>query len=409
MSGPKGAKYRVVSAAEQERRRNKDLTAQCRALLAKVIKECLVAQSAEGEAIARQLEPSKKTAQTLAKWQQELGYMYQTVKATAAAKQQEHNKKLLEKAFADNAKHVVRLGVTESKKPKTVNSTKPVNKGAAMKSADAEALKQIHASIEKALSLAVGIETDDVCAQLGAEAARIYQIEDASIARASLSVFESQVEKALRQQKQQHQLAEQKDEIVRSLAHLNSDLAKEIVAGLTAAPDAMSVVALAIQASELLETDSREQDAAYVAQQIAEVLSDMNGYSAYGEAAGNDSNTIVVQRADLTDCVLRIRIDSERSAVFTYVEHTAQCGSFKAKNKAKTWEAAICPDITELQKRMTKNGIETEWIFRQEPGAVPMKEFVAAKTADKTQTQATKPKTKGKRGQLELGRGLRNG
>ncbi|MDR1015299.1 MAG: hypothetical protein LBL86_10040 [Coriobacteriales bacterium] len=405
MSGPKGANYRVISAAEQERRRNEELCAQCRALLAKVVEEYESAQNTDGEAIARQLEPSKKTAQTLAKWQQELEYMHQTAKAAAAAKQQERRQKLLEKAFADNARHVVRLGVTESKRPKAASSTKPANKNAVRQSTDAEALKQIHASIEKALSLAADIEADSVCAQLGAESARIYQIEDASIARASLSVFESQVEKALRQQRQQRHLAEQKSEIALSLSHLNNDTAKEIISGLGTASDATAVAALAVRASGLLETDSREQDAAYVAKQIAEVLSEMDGYSAYGEAATDDSNTIVVQRADLTDCVLRIRIDSERSAVFTNVEYTATSGRIKAKDR----EAAICPDITELQERMTKNGIETEWIFRQEPGAVPMKELVAAKTADKAQTRATKRKKKGKLEQLELGRGLKNG
>jgi hypothetical protein len=105
----------------------------------------------------------------------------------------------------------------------------------------------------------------------------------------------------------------------------------------------------------------------------------LGNYSSYGEVGDEDNekadNIIVVQRDDFPEHVLRIRIDSQRGALFTNIESITTHGLIKAKSA----EAAICPDITTLQEQMAKNGIATEWTFRREPGEVKMKEYIGTK------------------------------
>jgi hypothetical protein len=228
-------------------------------LLKKVIAQYAEANDEDAAAIVQQLEPRQKNSTTLAKWQHELKYMHRTAEAAVTAKKQQHSQKLLEKVFAEDAKRVVKLGVTVQPTMGTLKNIALPNKKSAKQAAEAQAIEQIHNSVEKALTLASEIEDESICLQFGKEAAHIDQIEDANIAKASLKMFEAQVERTLRQQRKQHHLIEQKDAIALSLSHVSSPASTEIIADLAIAKDEVAVSLLAKKATELIEENHRAE------------------------------------------------------------------------------------------------------------------------------------------------------
>jgi hypothetical protein len=278
----------------------------------------------------------------------------------------------------------------------------------------------LQGGIEKALTIAATLEDAEFCSQANMEAERIGQMNDLVQAKAHLTILQSKVEKAIKAQQYLRLLGQRKLGIAQSIAHIDGEAAVNVRHDLNSTQDAEEVARLEMKADELIGQEARRQDARFVAQQAYEILQEL-GYAQKSSTermsvpesvkttAGDaplQIGEIIVQRSDMHDHVLRLRVDAERGAIFTDVEATSTLGLAKAKSA----EESICPDIEALVGRLAEGGIETSWMFKRKPGDVDMKLVTANK---QTQSRDGKKSAADKQGktarQSALERRLGNG
>ena len=376
MSGPKGARYQVVSAAELEQRYVDEVNAQCKVLSKQIIEVCTrIDDEVAIEKLARQ-EPAKNTRQSVDAWHKQLNKALASVNKQLDEQRRIRRQELLKASFADFVGRNISLNIQE--KTDAVKTSVNGHIEENLKVSDSGAL---NSGINKALDIVQSIEDSSDCEGFLEEAKRISALDDYTVAKAHLTVLQSQVEKKVKQQRNQHRKDEQRQELLLSFAHITGEDAEQLRKRTMDATSDKEMHEAAEAILSLIEHEKRVLDARFVAEQAQEILKKL-GYMPHTHEEAEDGaesserfieqGGIVVERPDLPNHVLRVRVDEERAAIFTNVEALNEIGMIKAESA----EEKICPDIMEVADQLKVRGIKTEWLFRREPGEVQAKLFV---------------------------------